>query len=579
MGAIIYYDGDCPFCAHYVSFLRLKESVGPVDLVNLRENEAKKVELLAEGYDLDKGMVVEVSGRRVGGADAVHQLALLTTPSTLFNKINKAIMSSAGLASFLYPFLRAGRWLVLFLLGREHLSSDDEGARARASIFGSMFALFSVFHFFNYMLEYGRFPPSIDQFLILLSAILLFLRPQSARLLCLLVLMSTVSAIAQAPVSSNHTIVRNFVLLGYWMSFFYAMFKSLKPSDVFSNFTVAGQGALLVMYFFGVFHKINTDFLNPETSCAVTLWQKMPAPLNLIDTPFMHYLAIYGTFAVEGVIVLMLFSRKWRHTAIVFGILFHLLLAMSNYAMYISFTTLAISLHCLFLNEESALKIVKSKFMLVVRNRVTNPAYFALAVLLVILLGLAGVSKNYTLVTALVLPLLLPFCWAVMKYGASSKPLLRSDNKVRAGVIGGVLTTLFFLNCWMPYMGLKSAQSVNMFANIRLEAGVSNHLIMKNPPGPFKYLEDVVLITDTNGDRRLAGYNTTDRGMVYYDLLAYLSDNAGAKLSYERYGVIHNDMTAEKLKGDIDDILHPAWFRKWFHFKEAEITQPEKCWG
>ena len=578
MSASIYYDGDCPICARYVTFLRLNETVGPVDLVDLREADAAKAELLSQGFNVDNGMVLDIDGRRVGGADAMHNIALLSTPSTLFNKINKTIMSTKWLAFFLYPLLRAGRWLVLFFLGREQLTGNDEGARARASIFGSLFALFSPFHFFNYMLEYGRFPPSIDQFFILLSAIVLFLRPQSARLLWFLMFASTVSAIAQAPVSSNHTIVRNFVVLGYWISFFYALIRNLKPSDVFSNFTLAGQGALLVMYFFGVFHKINSDFLNPESSCAVTLWRQMPTPLNLIDTPWMHYLAIYGTFIVEGCLVLMLFSKRTRHIAVVCGILFHLLLGLSNYAMYISFTTLAISLHCLFLNEESALKIQNSKMMIAIKARVTNPAYFALAVVLILLLVLAGASRNYTLVTILVLPLILPFCLAIIRHGSSNQPLLRPDNKLPARVIGGCLTTLFFFNCWMPYMGLKSAQTVNMFANLRLEAGVSNHLIMKNTPGPFEYLEDVVLITDTHGDRSLRAYNPELRGKVYYDVLAHLADNPDAMLSYTRNGVTYENMTAEKLSQEISETLHPAWFRKWFHFAPASVVEPAVCY-
>jgi len=219
---------------------------------------------------------------------------------------------------------------------------------------------------------------------------------------------STISAIAQAPVGSNHTIVRNFVVLGYWISFIYAMLRGLKWSDIFTNFTTAGQACLVVMYFFGVFHKINTDFLNPETSCATALWREMPWPLHLIDHPIMHYLAIYGTFVVEGVLVLMLFSRRFRHIAVVFGILFHLMLALSNYSMYISFTTLAIALHCLFLNEESARNIQNSRLMIAVKTRIQNPVYFAAAIILGLMsVVIAVFSRQFSYVTLLMFPILL----------------------------------------------------------------------------------------------------------------------------------------------------------------------------
>ena len=56
----------------------------------------------------------------------------------------------------------------------------------------------------------------------------------------------------------------------------------------------------------------------------------------------------------------------------------------------------------------------------------------------------------------------------------------------------------------MPYLGLKSAQAVNMFSNLRLEGGVSNHLILPHPPGPFGYPEDIAVIEHGGGDGRLA---------------------------------------------------------------------------
>ena len=186
----VYYDGDCPFCSKYMTLMRLKETAGPVKLVDLRTNQSEREELISQGFDLDKGMVVEMNGHRVEGAEAVNQLALLSTPSNVFNRINKTIMSSKVLATFLYPFLRAGRWLVLFLLGREQISSESNSARA--SIFGSMFALFSMFHFFNYALEYGRLPPQFDIIFIVFAAILLFVKPESPRLLFLLMLASTI---------------------------------------------------------------------------------------------------------------------------------------------------------------------------------------------------------------------------------------------------------------------------------------------------------------------------------------------------------------------------------------------------
>ena len=458
MAVRVYYDGACPFCSRYVRLLRLRRTAGQVDLVDLRGDAGIRRDLQDAGFDPDQGMIVETEGRRLGGADAVNALALLSTPSGLFNRTNRLVLSSPALAALIYPILRSGRWLALFLLGREGFADRDSGLAARAEIFGSFFALFSIFHFFNYAFEYNRFPPQWDMVVLVLAAVILLFRPSSARVLWLLMLVSTVSTVLQAPAHSNHTMVRSALLLGYWASFFFAMARGSRWSAVFSNFTVAGQGALLVMYAFGVFHKINTDFLNPETSCAVVLWQHMPEPLGWLDGPLVHHATIYGTFIVEGAIVLMLLTPRLRHYGIVAGILFHILIALSGYAMYITFTMLSISLHTLFLSGEGAGRIVASRGIRMLRVRLFNPLYAAIGLLLIAGLALAAALEAYSLVTALALPFVLPFCLLVVRHGRSAQPLLqlRGTGRNRAAmVIGTVVTVLFFANCAMPYLGLN----------------------------------------------------------------------------------------------------------------------------
>ena len=580
MAVKIYYDGDCPFCARYVRLLRLRQAAGDVQLVDLRHDAHVRRELEGDGFDPDQGMIVETGGRRLGGADAVNALALMSTPSGPFNRANRLLLSSPALAAVIYPVMRSGRWLVLFLLGREGFAAEDTGLAARAEIFASFFALFSIFHFFNYAFEYNRFPPQWDQVALLALAILLLFRPRSVRILWLVMLVSTISTVLQAPAHSNHTMVRSALLLGYWASFLFAMMKGSRWSAVFANFTVAGQGALLVMYAFGVFHKINTDFLNPETSCAVTLWQLMPEPLSWLDGPLVHHAAIYGTFIVEGAIVLMLLTPRLRHYGIVAGILFHILIALSDYAMYITFTMLSISLHALFLSGEGADRIVASRGIRFLRVRLINPLYAAVGLLLIAGLALAAAVEEYSLVTALALPFVLPFCILVVRHGRSTKPLLplRGPGRSRpAVVIGAIVTTLFFANCTMPYLGLKSAQAVNMFANLRLEGGVSNHLVLQNPPGPFGYLHDVAVIQDSGGDGGLEWYRDGGYAIVYYDLLVRLKRNPDLVVSFTRGGRLYENVGAADLADDVAALLHPAWFRKWFHFQPAALERPEPC--
>src|SRR5690606_24843436 len=94
-----------------------------------------------------------------------------------------------------------------------------------------------------------------------------------------------------------------------------------------------------------------------------------------------------------------------------------------------------------------------------------------------------------------------------------------------------VVGIVFFVSCALPYLGLKTAQTVNMFSNLRLEGGVNNHLIMRALPMPFGYLDDLVEITEASGDRVLEQAARFKFGLVYYHLLHRLDGAPEAKVS------------------------------------------------
>jgi predicted DCC family thiol-disulfide oxidoreductase YuxK len=115
------YDGDCPFCSSYVRHVRLRDAVGPITMANAREHDALVAEVARLGYTVDTGMVLKLNGRYYHGADCIHALALLTTPSGWFNRLNSWAFRSRTVAKFAYPVLRAGRNLALKLLGKSQL--------------------------------------------------------------------------------------------------------------------------------------------------------------------------------------------------------------------------------------------------------------------------------------------------------------------------------------------------------------------------------------------------------------------------------------------------------------------------
>ncbi|MCJ2188382.1 DCC1-like thiol-disulfide oxidoreductase family protein [Novosphingobium beihaiensis] len=128
--AFVVYDGECVFCQNYVRMLRLKESVGPVDLIDARSDAPQVRDLWARGYDLDEGMVFSYRGRIYHGSDAIHALALLASPSTVFNRINATVLSHPAIARLAYPWLKAGRRITLWMRGRKLMGTPAVSAES-----------------------------------------------------------------------------------------------------------------------------------------------------------------------------------------------------------------------------------------------------------------------------------------------------------------------------------------------------------------------------------------------------------------------------------------------------------------
>lgn len=119
--AWLIYDGACPFCSAYVKYLRVQDSIGTLHVVNARDGGPVVEQVRRTGADLDEGMALKIGDRIYHGADCIHALALLSTPSGLFNRINGRLFRSQAMARRLYPILRAGRNAVLRLCGQRKI--------------------------------------------------------------------------------------------------------------------------------------------------------------------------------------------------------------------------------------------------------------------------------------------------------------------------------------------------------------------------------------------------------------------------------------------------------------------------
>jgi predicted DCC family thiol-disulfide oxidoreductase YuxK len=115
------YDGECPFCSRFARLTKLRETVGPLRLIDARSAAAEVAAARRRGFVLDEGMLLRLDGRDYAGADCLQRLALLSSRSTLFNRLNYALLRSPSVSRWSYPLLRFGRNAALRLLGRRKL--------------------------------------------------------------------------------------------------------------------------------------------------------------------------------------------------------------------------------------------------------------------------------------------------------------------------------------------------------------------------------------------------------------------------------------------------------------------------
>src|SRR5579863_1150177 len=104
---VLVYDGACPVCSQYVRYVRIRESAGALLLVNARDGGPWVGRVVQAGLNLDEGMVLFYGARAYHGVDCLHLLALLSTGSGVFNRLNALAFRQPVVARFSYPVMRA----------------------------------------------------------------------------------------------------------------------------------------------------------------------------------------------------------------------------------------------------------------------------------------------------------------------------------------------------------------------------------------------------------------------------------------------------------------------------------------
>ena len=120
---LLVYDKECPACNNYCQVVRIRQDVGDLEIIDARENTEIRDEITNMGLDIDQGMVLKMNNQIYYGSDAIHALALISSQSGFFNRLNYWIFKSKSRAYFLYPILRSCRNLLLKILRKTKINN------------------------------------------------------------------------------------------------------------------------------------------------------------------------------------------------------------------------------------------------------------------------------------------------------------------------------------------------------------------------------------------------------------------------------------------------------------------------
>lgn len=451
-------------------------------------------------------------------------------------------------------------------------------ADGRHSIFALLFAFYLVAHHF-YLFGGGTDPGRLLLGAAFLpGAVLLMIWPASLGLFLFNAALHLAETLWLMPIFSNHAMISLFLTAGLVWAFFREGLRArggpLAAGAYYEAYAPLGRCLLLVMYLYGTLHKVNADFLDPASSCAVWMWRRYGFSGALADSAVIHALTIYGTLAVEAAVIAMLLVRRLRYFGILAGILFHGFLGFVPPGSIQAYSLLAVMLHALFLPAGTHARFASGAPMRALGPTLARWPWRA-GLVLAALLVWAALPREPAWIA--VVGLILAFAAAYGREGAPGGA--RAGGRAAGRLLASpsralnALAVLFLLNGLSPYLGFKTAQTVTMFSNLRTEEGLSNHLFLPSL-ALFAYQDRVARVIETDHPAlerwRREGYR-----VVEFQLLDMLERAPETSARFEVAGRLYVH-TPERPLAAVGD-LPPRWLRGPMVFRPVDTAPPRRC--
>jgi len=468
----------------------------------------------------------------------------------------------------------------------------DNGDRpTHATVFIWIFAVSAIWHYTSSSSEITRywfqFNPLVTPllFLSIVTAFIAACFPHRTAALMLMSCTQLLTIVLRFPFVADHLVMELFLNMAIVLSFGYLAIKrrtlKLSTTDLFELFSPVGRWLLIVMYFFGTFHKLNPGFMGLSSSCAIDFFEGFPIPEGLSEQAWLQYAAIYGTLIFEAAAMMLLLSTRTKYLGMLLGMSFHFVVGISGYGTLAHFSAFAMALHVLFVPSGFGTRICKEPLVPTFLKSPTNIR--AVTVLLIVLqvifaLHMATTREGY-LVNALFAVFAASLMFLVFKHGQIHSGDATYRLKTRPLFLNAV-PVLFFVHCLSPYIGLGTAGALSMFSGLRTEGGISNHYIITRPIRLFPYQDKVVYIEKATNPS-LQSVADDKQGAVLFDFqrhIAYREKLIGPiqlRVGNIRYDIQDSDSLLAFAE---EHFVEQSWLeRKYMSFRLVDDPVPNRC--
>ena len=434
----------------------------------------------------------------------------------------------------------------------------------------------------------------------------IILKPSSLLMSILFFVCILITIIIRLPIVNNHNFVHGIILITILLCFIYSIIKygsNFTKTKFYESFAPVLRLEIIIVYFWAVFHKLNTGFFNSKISCAtVEIFNiKDIAPFLPAPDWFLH-INPYLTLSIEGLIPILLIIPKTRIYGLALGICFHFILGFQ----YPGFTLFVYSLYSLFIPSTSYDRIknrvyelrdtiseafprisyYKSWKKMVFGNIVTNVVLISL-IFFILRILMKGDFKTSFLLSREGLYLIFGIFLGIafIYFVVMKLKELRIDEGMilipqKKWLL--IFPAIVFLNGLFPHIGLKNIQVFAMFSNLQTEGGRTNHLLIPSSFQLFNNLEDLVSIKRSNYKtlNQFSGYrfekiNHLTAVLIPASYIEYMNDkNEGVRTRFRYkipFAMLQNMVTQLAKRGGTNIKLEYERGGEIFNTRNAEL--------